>query len=116
MEVIKMKIISTRKYKGDIHSIKFIDDNINVSDEISKLWLIGKNVELMNTSISNTKSIDIESDNLIIDSSHITFGEITIDSSHVYINGIQLNSNEKYQNKRGNENGITRHKSSKDEI
>ena len=68
--------ISTRKYKGGIHSIKFIDDNINVSDEISKLWLIGKNVELMNTSISNTKSIDIESDNLIIDSSHITFGEI----------------------------------------
>lgn len=54
----------------------------------------------MNTSISNTKSIDIESDNLIIDSSHITFGEITIDSSHVYINGIQLNSNEKYQNKK----------------
>lgn len=54
----------------------------------------------MNTSISNTNSIDIESDNLIIDSSHITFGEITIDSFYVYINGIQLNSNEKYQNEK----------------
>lgn len=121
--------ISTRSYKDDIHSIKFIDDNINVSNGISKLWLIGKNVELINTSISNANSIDIESDNLIIDSSDITSSEITIDSENIKsntdsgimseivtvegdgrlyniwtdnlsINGIQVNSNKKFQDEK----------------
>lgn len=75
--------ISTGRYKDDIHSISFIYDNINVSNGISVLWLIGQNVTLRNAKISNAKSIEIESDNLIIDSSHITSGEIIIDSENI---------------------------------
>lgn len=75
--------ISTRRYKDNIHTIKFIDDNINVRNGILRLWLIGQNVELKNISISNANSIDIDSDNLIIDSSHVTSDEITIDSENI---------------------------------
>lgn len=75
--------ISTRRYKDDIHSIKFIYDNINVRNGTLELWLFGKNVTLRNSKINNAKSIEIESDNLIIDSSHITSDNLIIDSENI---------------------------------